>query len=183
MKSRSILSVIAACAFTGSVALAQSMESTPAPKPKKPNFSAFAYMVGTWECSTKSARRPAAYHTTTTWEMDSTGYWLVGKSTQKAMAWFPYEATNEDRITYDADTSRWIDVTTGDYGNYDLQSSKGWIGKKIVWHDLANVPGKDVASAADVTITKVSDTKMTSMTSFKTVKGRSVGVTGTCTKQ
>lgn len=170
-------------AFTSSVALAQSMESTPAPKPPKPNFASLMYMVGTWDCSTKSARRPAAYHSTTTYEMDPTGYWLVGKSTQKAMAWFPYESTGEDRITYDADTARWVDVTTSDYGGYDLQTSKGWKGNTIVWHDLATVAGKDVASTADVTITKVSPTKMTSRSTFTTVKGRTVGVTGTCTKQ
>jgi hypothetical protein len=162
--------------------IAQTMESTPAPKPAKPNFSAYAFMVGTWACSTKSARRPAPYETTMTYAMDPSGYWLIGKSTTKAVPWFPYENSGEDQITYDGDTGRWIDTFTGDFGGYDLSESKGWQGNTIVWHDLAFARGKDVASQTNFTITKVSASKMTSALTFTTVKGRSVGVRGTCTK-
>lgn len=183
MTNRLIASVVAAFAVTASAAFAQSMESTPAPKPPKPNFAPYTFIVGTWSCSTKSARRPAPYETTTTYELDPTGYWLIGKSTTKAMAWFPYEASGEDRITYDADTGRWVDTFNGDFGGYDLSTSKGWSGETIVWHDLAFARGKDVASQTNLTITKVSDSKMASRSTFTTVKGRSVGVTSTCTKQ
>jgi hypothetical protein len=183
LNKRVLAFLIAAFAFTGSAAFAQSMESTPAPKPAKPNFAAMKFMVGTWACSIKSSRRPAAYELTTTYALDPTGYWLIGKSTTKAMAWFPYAAASDDHITYDADTGRWIDVTTGDFGGYDLQSSKGWTGNTLVWHDLAVAPGKDVTSQADITVTKVSDTKTTSQSTFTTVKGRTVSVAGACTKQ
>jgi hypothetical protein len=159
------------------------MESTPAPKPPKPNFAPYTFLVGTWTCDTKSARRPAAYHTTTTYAFDPTGYWLVGKSTTKAMAWFPYESSGTDRITYDAETGRWIEAFNGTFGGYDLSESKGWSGPTLVWHNLAFARGKDVASQRDLTITKVSSSKMTSQTTFTTVKGRSVGVTTNCTKE
>jgi len=181
--SRTLLSVLAALGVTASAALAQTMESTPAPRPAKPNFAPFSFMVGTWSCSTKSARRPAAYHTTETWSMDPTGYWLVGKQKTDPMSWFPYASTGEDRITYDPDTGRWVDVYQGDFGGYDLTSSKGWNGSSIVWHDLSFAGGKDVATQSDVTVTKVSPAKMTSTSTFTTAKGRSVGVTSTCTKQ
>lgn len=180
--SRALLPVLAALGMTASAALAQTEESTPAPRPAKPNFTAFQFMLGTWSCATKSARRPSAYHTTQTWTMDASGYWLVGKQTTQSMPWFPYTNSGEDRITYDADTGRWIDVYEGDFGGYDLTSSKGWNGGTIVWHDLSFASGKDVTTQSDTTITKVSPTKMTSTSTFGTAKGRTVGVTGTCTK-
>ena len=40
------------------------VESTPIPAPTKPNFSSVQFMIGSWTCSTKSARRPAPYVTT-----------------------------------------------------------------------------------------------------------------------
>ncbi len=182
MSLRPLVLLMAALGVTASAALAQSMESTPAPKPAKPNFAPFSFMVGTWSCSTKSARRPAPFYTTVTNAMDPSGYWLVGTSTTKGMPWFPYPAKSVDRMTYDADSGRWIDVSYGDYGSYDITESKGWKGNTIVWHDLAFASGKDVKSSSDVTTTKVSATKMISQSTFTTAKGRSVGVTGTCTK-
>jgi hypothetical protein len=183
MKIRFLVSLVAAFAVTASAGFAQSIEATPAPKPPKPNFAPFKFMVGTWTCNTKSARRPAPYETTTTYAFDPSGYWLVGKSTTKPMAWFPYESSGEDRITYDSDTGRWIDVLNGDFGGYDLSAAKGWSDNQIVWHDIAFAKGKDVASQTDFTLTKVSDTKMTGQSSFTTIKNRSVGVTQTCVKE
>ena len=40
------------------------VESTPIPAPNKPNFAPVEFLLGTWTCKTKSARRPAAYVTT-----------------------------------------------------------------------------------------------------------------------
>lgn len=177
-----IAAVLAAVAVTSASALAQTMEATPAPKPDAPNFAPMRFMVGTWSCSTKSSRRPAAYTTTATYSMDPSGYWLIGKLDTAPMAWFPYQATNEDRITYDADTGRWVDVSSGDFGGYDLSWSSGWNNGSMVWHDLAFAKGKDVATVTDLTITKVSDAKMTSHSGFTTVKGTTVSVDGVCTK-
>jgi hypothetical protein len=63
-----------------------------------------------------------------------------------------------------------------------LSVSKGWKGSVMAWHDLSAAPGKDVKSSTDVITTKVSATKMTSVNTFTTVKGRTVGLTTTCTK-
>jgi hypothetical protein len=180
---RLILSVVAACAMTGSVAFAQTMETTPIPKPAKPDFSSMEFMVGTWSCSTKSGRRPTPYLSTTTYTLDPTGFWLIGKSESKGVPWFPYPSAGTDWITYDADTSRWIDVNVSDFGGYDLSSSKGWKRNVMVWHDLAAAPGKDVKSSTDTVNTKVSATKMTAVNTFTTVKGKAVSLATTCTKE
>ena len=50
--------VVAAPAFV----LAQ-VESSPVPKPPKPDFSVLAYRVGTWTCTNVSSRRPAPFTT------------------------------------------------------------------------------------------------------------------------
>jgi predicted heme/steroid binding protein len=181
--NRFYCSILALFALTASIASAQTIEATPIPKPPKPDFSAWKFYVGTWSCEDKSSRRPAPYKWTNTWALDDTGYWLTGKSTYKGAPWFPYPGSTEDLITYDADTGRWIDVTYGSLGAYDLSESKGWAGGKIVWHDLAFAKGKDVATQTDNTITKVSDTKTTLYSGFTTVKGKTVTVNGTCLKQ
>ena len=54
-----------------------------------------------------------------------------------------------DRITYDSDSKRWVDVLWGDGGAYGLSFSKGWNGDKIVWHDVAFAPGPDISSQTD----------------------------------
>jgi hypothetical protein len=180
--TKRIATVLALVAAMSASALAQTIEATPAPKPAPPDFAPMRFMVGTWSCSTQSSRRPAAFTTTTTWSMDPSGYWMVGKSETASMAWFPYRAANEDRITYDPDTGRWIDSSSGDFGGYDLSWSPGWQNGSIVWHDLAFTKGKDVATTTDLTMTKVSDTKMTTHSGFTTVKGASVSVDGTCNK-
>jgi hypothetical protein len=180
--TKRIAFVLALVAATSASALAQTIEATPAPKPALPDFAPMRFMVGTWSCATKSSRRPAPFMTTETWSMDPSGYWMVGKAQTASMAWFPYPAANEDRITYDPDTGRWIDTSSGDFGGYDLAWSPGWQNGSMVWHDLAFTKGKDVATTTDLTWTKASDTKYTTRSSFTTVKGASVSVEGTCDK-
>ncbi|HEY1867513.1 MAG TPA: hypothetical protein VGG70_04400 [Candidatus Cybelea sp.] len=159
------------------------VESTPIPAPKKPNFSSMEFMIGTWTCSTKSARRPAAYVTTSTFAMDPTGYWLAETSTTEPTKWISQKLTTWDKYTYDSDTHRWVDVTYGDGGAYGLAFSNGWSGDKISWHDVGFAAGPDIKSQTDNVITKVSASKMTSSTSFTEAKtGRVVSVTGVCTK-
>jgi hypothetical protein len=159
------------------------VESTPIPAPKKPNFSSMAFLIGTWTCSTKSARRPAAYTTTSTYSMDPTGYWIEETSTTNGTSWISRKLTIWDKITYDPDAHRWVDVTYGDGGTYGLSFSSGWNGNKMSWHDVSFVPGPDIASQTDNVNTKVSNTKMTSASSFTEAKsGRKVAVVGICTK-
>ncbi|MBV8499321.1 MAG: hypothetical protein JO003_08745 [Candidatus Eremiobacteraeota bacterium] len=182
MKRILITFAIALAVAVPSYALAQ-VESTPIPAPHKPNFSSMEFLVGTWACSTKSARRPSAYITTSTYTMDSTGYWLELTSTTNATSWIAKKLTTYDKITYDPDTHRWVDVLYGDGGAYGLSFSSGWMGNKMSWHDVSFAPGPDVASQTDNVVTKVSPTKMTSASSFTETKtGRKVAVTGVCTK-
>jgi len=178
-----VFSLLVLMAFTTSAALAQTIEATPAPKPPKPNFAPLKFMLGSWSCTAKSSRRPGPYKWTISYALDGTGYWLVGKSNQAAVSWFPYPIVGQDLITFDADTGRWADSYSDNLGNYDLTVSPGWVGSKIVWHDLAFAKGKDIATQTDLTWTKVSDTKISSNSGFTTVKGKSVSVTGVCLKQ
>jgi hypothetical protein len=159
------------------------VESTPIPAPKKPNFSSMEFMIGTWTCSTKSARRPAAYVTTSTYTLDPSGYWINETSTTKATSWISSSLTGSDKITYDSDSHRWVDVAYGQGGTYGLSFSPGWSGNKMVWHDVSFAPTADISSQTDNTVTKVSSTKITSSSSFTEAKsGRVVSVTGVCTK-
>jgi hypothetical protein len=88
-----------------------------------------------------------------------------------------------DRITYDSDSKRWVDVSWGDGGSYGLSFSKGWNGDKITWHDVSFAPSADISAQTDTTTTKVSPTKLTSMSSFtETKSGRHVSVSTVCMK-
>jgi hypothetical protein len=182
MKRVLISIAVALAVVIPSYALAQ-VESTPIPAPNKPNFSSMQFLIGTWTCSTKSARRPAAYVTTSTYTMDPTGYWIEETSTTNPASWISKKLTVWDKITYDNDTHRWVDVLYGDGGTYGLSFSSGWNGNKMSWHDVARAPGPDISSQTDNVNTKVSNTKMTSASSFTETKtGRKVGVAGVCTK-
>ncbi|HEY8314267.1 MAG TPA: hypothetical protein VIG51_08810 [Candidatus Baltobacteraceae bacterium] len=164
------------------VASAQTAASTPIPMPPKPDLSAMNFLLGTWSCTSKSSRRPSAGTGTVTYAMDPTGYWIVGTQSNDAVPWFPYKTTSQDEQTYDATTSRWVDLSTDSTGGYDFSVSPGWAGQTMVWHDVTYSKGNDTASDNDTTVTKVSDTKLTSASSFKTTGGKTVTVTGSCTK-
>lgn len=159
------------------------VESTPIPAPKKVNFSSMSFLVGNWTCSTKSARRPSAYITTMSYTMDPSGWWMDVTSFVTPNKWIPTKFTTSDKITYDSDTHRWVDVSYGTPNTYGLSFSSGWSGNKMVWHDVSFAPTADISSQTDNTITKVSDAKTTSSSSFTEAKtGRVVSVTGICTK-
>jgi hypothetical protein len=179
---RIMLAAVLLAATMPSFAAAQ-VESTPLPAPKKPNFSSMSFMIGTWTCSTKSARRPAAYVTTSTYTMDPSGWWIDQTSTTNTTKWIPAKLTSWDKITYDSDSHRWVDVATGPANGYGLSFSSGWNGAQMTWHDVSFMAGPDISASSDNIVTKVSDTKMTSSSSFTEAKtGRHVSVTGVCTK-
>ncbi len=160
------------------------VETTPIPAAVKPNFSPFAFLTGTWHCSNKSSRRSMAYVTTSVYSRDASGYWLEEVTTVKPPAWEPSPLRTYDKITYDSDTQRWVDVSYGDQGAYGLSTSAGWSGDHIVWHDRSFVPGASIRSTSDTTLTKVSPAKFTTSTSFvEAGSGRNVTVEGICTKR
>lgn len=177
-----IASVLAmALLALGATALAQT-ESTPVPTTPKPDFSKMAFMTGTWNCSVLSARRPGPYTTTSTATMSPDGYWLVTKTTIHKASWIPAEYTAEDRMTYDPSTSRWVDISYDEGGGYNVSTSPGWNGNKIVWTDAVITKVNNTASTNPTTMTKESDTKTTATNSFTEPGGRVVNVKTTCTK-
>jgi hypothetical protein len=176
--------VLVSAAAIPSYAPAQ-VESTPIPMTGKPNFSSMQFLIGTWSCSIKSARRPAPYITTSTYAMNPNGWYIDEKSLTPPMKWFASQTNLAayDKITYDPTTHRWVDVTYDNQGGYGLSFASGWNGNKIVWHDVSFAPTSDIKSQTDTTVTKVSSTKMTWSSSFTEAKtGRVVAVTGLCTK-
>jgi hypothetical protein len=178
---RPALAVAAALLLSAGAAFAQ-VESTPVPQTPKPDFSKMSFLMGNWTCSVKSARRPSAYQVTSTTTTSPDGYWMVTNSTVHTASWIPQEIKSEDRVTYDPSTSRWIDINYDDGGGYNVSTSPGWSGNTIVWTDQVITKSNATAATNPTTMTKVSDTKTTSTSSFKEPSGRTVGVTTTCTK-
>lgn len=173
-----------AAAVLPSFALAQ-VESTPIPMPGQPNFSGMRFMLGTWTCSIKSARRPAAYIVTSTYTLDPNGWYINETSTTKPMKWFATQSrtVQMDKITYDPTTHRWVDVTYDNQGGYGLTFSRGWNGNMITWHDVSFAPSSDIKSQSDNVLTKVSNTKVIGTSTFTETKtGRVVGVRSVCIK-
>jgi hypothetical protein len=175
--------VIVATGTMSFAATTQKIESTPAPTPPKPNFSSMSWLVGTWNCSVKSARRPAPYYVTAITTMDPSGYWMLTKSTTKGMSWFPYPTKTTDWVTYDSDGKRWEDINVGDFGGYDANWSPGWNGNTMVWTDQVFKPGMDIIGVTPTTQTKVSNSKWTSHTTFKErSSGNWISVDTVCNK-
>jgi hypothetical protein len=179
--SRAILALVFALLSSVSLAGAQ-VESTPIPPAPKPDFSKMQFLVGTWDCSTMSARRPGPYKSTVTTTIEPNGYWMSNKTVIHKASWIPAEFSGEDRMTYDASTSRWIDISTDETGGYDITTSPGWNGNAIVWTELTYTKGNNTATENETTVTKNSDTKTTATSSFTEPGGRLVKVTTVCNK-
>jgi hypothetical protein len=178
------IAVVLAAAFvlsTSYASAAPTTESTPIPMPPKPDWSSMKFLIGTWNCSSQSSRRPGPYLTTATTTADPTGYWLVTKSIIPKVSW-AMGLTSTDSVTYDADQHRWVDVYSDDNGGYDVTFSPGWSAGTIVWTDALFAPGPDIIAASPVTITKVSDTKTTAHSSFKEKSGRTITLDTVCNK-
>ena len=176
-----VLAVITA-GVIASAGSSPTIESTPVPTSPKPDFSSMKFLLGSWTCSTKSSRRPAAYKTTSTTSLDETGYWMIAKSVELKTSWSPVNVASTDMTTYDAAAHRWVDVYTDDQGGYDLSTSPGWSGGTIMWTDVLFSPTGNVMSTTPTTVTKVSDTKTTAHGTFKEKSGRVVTVNTVCNK-
>ncbi|MFZ0364285.1 MAG: hypothetical protein WAL67_08790 [Candidatus Cybelea sp.] len=184
--NRSFALAVFACVTTllvGTAAIAQ-VESTPIPRPAKPNFTSMQFLIGTWNCVATNTRRATGYGSTLTNTMDPSGYWMNTKTMAHATSWDRYPGVAIAKTTYDAANSRWVRVTTDDEGNYGMSTSSGWNGNTIVWHPVntTSVSSGNVVSSGDTTVTKVSSSKYTSTGSFKESGGRVVTSKGTCSK-
>lgn len=163
-------------------AAAQSVETTPVPNTPKPDFAKMQFLTGTWNCSVLSSRRPGPYTTTSTASIDPTGYWLITRTTVHKASWIPGEFTAEDRMTYDPSTDRWVDLSYDEQGGYNVSTSPGWDGNKIVWTDQVITKTNNTATTNPTTVTKESDAKTLATSTFTEPGGRVVSVKTTCTK-
>lgn len=161
---------------------APAVESTPAPRPKKPDFAPFAFFVGKWSCTSKQANRPGPSTSTTTWTMDDTGYWMTATVDSPPVKWFPYETKSQIRLTYDADAKLWVYQYSDDVGGYLLATTPGWNGNTAVWTSRSFFPTKDTNAVSTYTMKKVSDSEYTGAYSFTNGKGTVVGSHDSCTK-
>ena len=182
-----VLLLVAASAISPTLGAAVSahptprIETTPIPTATKPDWSSMKFLLGTWKCSTKSSRRPAAYTTIQVNTMDPTGQWMIADSTILKTSW-SIRMHSVDKITYDSDQHRWVDVSTSDQGGYDVTYSPGWKGDTMTWTDQLFTPGPDLIAVTPLTNTRESDTKLVSHTTFKEKSGRTITVDGVCTK-
>src|SRR5271156_566854 len=180
---RRVITMLALCCATLAAAVpAAAQTSAVVPKPPVPDLSALQFKVGTWTCTWQSSRRPTPLSATVTYNIDPTGYWLLVESSSKGTTWFPYSSTSQDHITYDAKAKHWIDIETDSLGGYDVSVSAGPVGNAWTWHDLSYDTYPDVAQTTDTIETKVSNSETTSTSSFTTAAGKTVTVTGSCTK-
>ena len=179
---RSCFAILLAACLAAAPVFASAEDAPFYPIPPKPDFSSMTFLVGSWSCSTKSERRPAAVKSVDTYSIDPSGYYLVYESKSEAVPWAPFAQDLKSMITYDPEIKMWASEVTSTFGDYGLSMSSGWVDGKLVWHALNNTPYLDVASNSDLTITKVSETKTTSASAFKTKSGKAVSVNGTCTK-
>jgi hypothetical protein len=157
------------------------VETTPIPTNAKPDWSSMKFNLGSWTCVSRSSRRSAPFTSTASTSMDMTGYWMITKTHTAALSWAP-EVDSVDQITYDPIQHRWVDVYTDNGGNYDVSFSPGWKGNTMVWTDALFAPGPDIIAASPATLTKVSDTKTTTHSTFTEKSGNVRTLDVTCTK-
>jgi hypothetical protein len=110
---------------------------------------------------------------------------MVTKTVNHPRSWAPTPLNVEDRLTYDAGKSRWVDITIGERGLYGASYSSGWQGNKQSIQPVdfnSSVTSGNVVSAGETVLTKVSDTEYTYTGSFKEKAGRTVTSKGSCKK-
>jgi hypothetical protein len=159
------------------------VEATPIPRDQKPNFSSMQFLLGSWECSVKSARRPRPFATHETISISADGYWLVTRTVTDPVPWNNIRITNIEYMTYDTTTQRWIDMGMDDHGAYDVSASPGWSGDAMRFDEIAYPKFHGVASNEPRVLRKVNDSKTEEETALVETNGGRVEVTTTCTKQ
>ncbi len=132
--------------------------ATPTPVPDvKPDLSAMAMFMGTWNCtSTKSPDGRTNGHVfTTTTVMALDGRWM--QTDQRTPPFDQYRTRNfvlRSYETYDPGTKLWTTLTVDNLGAYVFATSPGWNGDTLVTTEKitsgGGTPGVD-------TITKLTD--------------------------
>jgi len=182
MRSLCILALLVTIGGAAVFAATPKIEGTPVPMRSKPDFSSFAFLIGTWQCVEESSRRPRPFNVTQVYSMDSSGYWLIREETTHKASWIPRELKSEAKFTWDGPAKHWVRIVTGDLGGYSVATAPAAGSGTIAYTYVIQAKQPDVASYAPEVYHKVSDTKKTMTTSFTETNGRIVNVKETCTK-
>lgn len=184
MKKLFILGILLGLAVPGVTAFAAGakVEGTPVPTPSKPDFSSMKFLIGTWQCTDVSSRRPGPFTVTEIYSLDPTGYWMLRTTTTHKASWIPRDFHGEAKFTYDAAGKHWIRIVTGDQGGYTVSTAPNPTGDKMTYTYVIQTKSPDIASYAPEVYVKESDTKKSMTTSFTELNGRVVTVKETCTK-
>ena len=175
----SLLSVLGSASASAALPAAQ---TTPIPRDRRPDFRPFRFMVGRWNCSVESSRRPRPFPATSTTEVTPDGYWLVTTMSTPPVPWNNIRITAKDYITYDPTRSLWVDLTMDDYGLYGVSTSKGWADGAIVWDDVMFPKSHATSMHLPRIERKNGDRSITSIQRFKEPSGAQFSVTTSCTK-
>jgi hypothetical protein len=158
------------------------IEGTPVPMIPKPDFSSMNFLIGTWQCSDLSSRRPRAFLTTEVYSMDPSGYWILRDSTIHKASWIPREFHSQTKFTWDALAKRWVRITTGDLGGYAVATAPMPTGNVKTYTYVIQTQAPDVVAYAPEVFVKESDTKKTMTTTFTERNGAIIHVKESCTK-
>lgn len=164
------------------LAATPAIEGTPIPPRPKPDLSSMKFLIGTWQCSDLSSRRPGPFTVTEVFSMDPTGFWVVRDDTTHTTSWVPNEFHSQTKYTYDPLAKQWVRITYGGRGGYAVATAPMPGGNKKIYTYLIQRTAPDILSYAPEVYTKVSDTKKTMTTSFTETNGRIVTVKETCNK-
>jgi hypothetical protein len=177
-----VVTLLLTATGTNVLAAGTTVEKTPVPIGPKPNFSSMQFLVGSWNCTELSSRRPGPFTTTQVYAMDPTGYWIVRNDTIHKASWIPREFHSQTKYTYDDAAKLWVRITTGDQGTYQVATAPMPVGGKKTYTYVIQSKSPDIASYAPEVYVQESDTKKTMTTSFTETGGRVVTVKETCLK-
>jgi hypothetical protein len=158
------------------------VEGTPPPTRPKPDFSSMSFLIGTWTCTELSSRRPGPFTNTEVYSMDPSGYWMIRDVTTHKASWITRELHAQSKYTFDTSAKRWVRISTGDEGTYNVATASMPANTKKIYTYVIQSKSPDVASYASEIYTKESSTKKSMTTSFTETNGRVVTVKETCTK-
>lgn len=157
---------------------APSVERSPIPRDHRPDFTPLRSMIGAWDCSVLSSRRPHAFPMHAVTSLSSDGYWLVTTATTPSVPWNRITIKSSDYVTYDFTRARWIDITMDDYGLYGFSTSHD----ARTWNDTEYPTSHATARHLPRTLTISNDRTYSTIASFEEPNGQRFTVRTTCKK-
>ncbi len=161
---------------------APTVEVSPIPRDKRPNFSAMLFMVGTWNCSVDSSRRPRPFSARSVTSISPDGYWMLTTTTTPAVPWNPISIVAHDSVTFDPTRSIWIDMTMDNYGIYGVSTSKGEVNGALIWEDQMFPTSHSTAVHLPRMVQQTDERTMVSTQRFREPSGQTFRVITTCKK-